>query len=72
MAMISSEYDAYKNLMAGEFYDMALDYSSDRLFAVGWSYAGDTDGNGQDDGNNLFHNKVSFNLKYLFIRSFAP
>lgn len=25
MAMISSEYDAYKNLMAGEFYDMALD-----------------------------------------------
>lgn len=25
MALISSEYDAYKNLMAGEFYDMALD-----------------------------------------------
>lgn len=25
MALISSEYDAYKNLVAGEFYDMALD-----------------------------------------------
>ena len=25
MALISSEYDAYKNLMAGEFYDMAFD-----------------------------------------------
>lgn len=25
MALISSEYDAYKNLMAGEFYDLAFD-----------------------------------------------
>lgn len=46
------------------YYDMALDYAShysgnsssaDRLYAVGWTYAGDTNGDGVDDGtNNLY------------------
>lgn len=46
------------------YYDMALDYVShysggsspaDRLYAVGWTYAGDTNGDGVDDGtNNLY------------------
>ena len=43
------------------YYDMALDYvgqddgdyvSVDRLYAVGWTYAGDTDGDTKDDGIN--------------------
>ena len=34
------------------FYDMALDHSSDKLYAIGWHYAGDSDGNGKDDGHN--------------------
>lgn len=35
-------------------YDMAMDYSGekDRLYAVGWNYQGDNDGNGKDDGYN--------------------
>ena len=57
------------------FYDMALDHSgtlaasfgmnsgtsaTDGLFAVGWQYAGDTDGDGRDDGYNaLFQIKFS-------------
>lgn len=50
-------------------YDMALDYSSkgaaesdtrkNSLYAVGWLYQGDNDGDGKDDGaNSLF--KISF------------
>lgn len=42
-------------------YDMALDYvsqyssSADSLYAVGWTYAGDNNGDGADDGtNNLY------------------
>lgn len=34
------------------FYDMALDYSSDKLYAIGWHYGGDSDANGKDDGHN--------------------
>lgn len=40
-------------------YDMALDYSQDRLYAVGWDYAGDTDGDGKDNGSNAL-----FELKF--------
>lgn len=51
-------------------YDMALDYSgkyasivdrwesaagTDTLFAVGWHYAGDTDGDGKDNGYNALY-----------------
>lgn len=39
----------FKNL-----YDMALDYSTDRLFAVGWDYKGDSNGDGNDDGDYTF------------------
>lgn len=37
-------------------YDMALDYNTDRLFAVGWEYAGvDIDQDGEDDGTNYLY-----------------
>ena len=54
------------------FYDMALDYSSDRLFAVGWSYAGDTDGNGQDDGNNTLFEIVFGSDGQIAVVEVAP
>ena len=49
------------------FYDMALDHSgtlaaaygvgqNDGLFAVGWMYMGDNDGDGRDDGYNALFN----------------
>lgn len=34
------------------FYDMAMDYSTNTLYASGWEYKGDMDGNGLDDGHN--------------------
>lgn len=33
-------------------YDMAMDYSTDTLYGIGWNYAGDNDGDGKDDGHN--------------------
>ena len=40
-------------------YDMALDYSTDTLYAVGWAYAGDNNGDSKDDGHNaLFKVKL--------------
>ncbi len=50
-------------------YDMALDYSdkgksdsdtvSNHLYAVGWNYEGDRDGDGKDDGSNALF-QISF------------
>lgn len=45
------------------FYDMALQYNgadkTDRMFAVGWHYKGDSNGDGKDDGHNaLFELKL--------------
>lgn len=43
-------------------YDMALDYSTNRLFAVGWRYAGEKDTAGKDKGGNkLFEIKFDAN-----------
>ena len=57
-------------------YDMALDYSdkgksdsdtvSNHLYAVGWNYEGDRDGDGKDDGSNALF-QISFYSKRLHL-----
>ena len=69
-------------------YDMALDYSgqyaetldphqshtgTDTLFAVGWQYEGDKDGDGKDDGQNtLFQIWMSKWNAQVFVDPIAP
>lgn len=53
-------------------YDMALDYSSDRLFAVGWDYKGDSDGDGKDDGGYTFFEIVFGSDGEVSLENIAP
>lgn len=69
-------------------YDMAMDYSgkyaevldeyqshtgTDTLFAVGWQYEGDHDGDGKDDGHNtLFQIWMSKYNSQVFVDPIAP
>lgn len=40
-------------------YDIAMNYAADKLYAIGWAYGGDKDGNSKDDGHNaLFEIKL--------------
>lgn len=62
-------------------YDMALDYSdkgkgqydtkSNNLYAVGWMYEGDGDGDGVDDGSNMLFRIVFYDNGYIEVERIA-
>ena len=62
-------------------YDMALDYSdkgksdsdtvSNHLYAVGWNYEGDRDGDGKDDGSNALFQISFYSNGYISLEKIA-
>ncbi len=51
-------------------YDMALDYNSNKLYAVGWRYSGQKDSKGKDTGGNKLF-EVQFNGDKIEVKDVA-
>lgn len=53
-------------------YDMALDYSTNKLYATGWLYQGDENGDSKDDGYNaLFEIKLGDTITVDVVERFT-